>query len=258
MSQNTVSQSKKWTAVALCAAVLLLSGCKTEVYQGLSEDQANAMMSVLLKNGIVPEKTITKEGYTLAVENNRVAQTLDLMRNNNLPREDYQNMGEIFSAEGMISSATEEHARMTYALSQELSETFSKIDGVLTSRVHVVMEQRDIASGKTTPASAAIFLRHLPDSVAPTLIPRMKQLTANAVPGLSQNNVSVMLVPVRDTITSPILDADLPGSSFFGAGFWGLFGVLLALAAGGGFWWFKGRRPANPAQAPAAEPKAKE
>ena len=41
---------------ALCLvcvlAVLLLAGCKAEIYQGLSENQANTMLSVLLRHGI--------------------------------------------------------------------------------------------------------------------------------------------------------------------------------------------------------------
>lgn len=210
------------TCLAAAAAVLVLAGCKTEVYQGLSEQQANSMMAVLLKNGIEPEKTSTKNGWTLSVESDRVAQTLELMRDHNLPRADYETMGGIFSAKGMISSATEEKARMTYALSQELSETFSTIDGVLTSRVHVVLEQQDLATGKTTPASAAVFLRHTPESQAPNLVPRIQVLTANAVPGLSQERVSVMLVPVRETITTPIYDArstrgDVNKFFFFGS-----------------------------------------
>lgn len=175
-------RAARLTAAGLAAA-LLLAGCKTEVYQNLTETQVNAMMSVLLKNGIEPEKTATKNGYALSVESDRVAQTLELMRDSNLPRADYETMGGIFAAKGMISSATEEKARMTYALSQELSETFSTIDGVLTSRVHVVLETQDLATGKTTPASAAVFLRHTPDSQAPNLVPRIQQLTANAVPG---------------------------------------------------------------------------
>ena len=65
----------------LCAcAALMLAGCKTEVYRGLTESQANAMMAVLLKNGIEPEKTADKEGYAIAVESDRVTQTLELMR----------------------------------------------------------------------------------------------------------------------------------------------------------------------------------
>lgn len=229
------------TVMTALAVIMLLAGCKTEVYQGLTETQANAMMSVLLKNGIEPEKTQTKAGYTLAVESDRVAQTLELMRDHNLPREDYETMGGIFAAKGMISSATEEKARMTYALSQELSETFSTIDGVLTSRVHVVLETQDMATGKTTPASAAVFLRHTPDSQAPNLIPRIQTLTANAVPGLAQERVSVMLVPVRETITTPILDAraaksDVSRYLFFGAiGFF----ILSLLGMGGAYWWWK-------------------
>ena len=118
----------KAVIAAACVAALL-AGCKSEVYKGLTETQANAMMSVLLKNGIDSEKEYSKTGYSLRVDSDKVVQTLELMRRNNLPREDFQNMGQIFAAKGMISSSTEEQARMTYALSQELSDTFSSIDG---------------------------------------------------------------------------------------------------------------------------------
>lgn len=212
----------------LCAcAALMLAGCKTEVYRGLTESQANAMMAVLLKNGIEPEKTADKEGYAIAVESDRVTQTLELMRENNLPRSEFDTMGDVFAAKGMISSATEEKARMTYALSQELSDTFSRIDGVLTARVHVVLQNEDLATGKTTPASAAVFLRHTPDSQAPGLVARIRELAANAVPGLSPDRVSVMLVPVRETITVPMLEEETAkGSSSL------LYGTLGALIVG--------------------------
>ncbi len=198
------SRLRRPLLIAASAAVLLLAGCKSEVYQGLTENQANAMMSVLLKHGITPVKESAKAGYTLSVESDQVVQTLELMRENNLPRSDFETMGDIFSAKGMISSATEEQARLTYALSQELSDTFSRIDGVLTARVHVVLGQQDLGTGKVTPPSAAVFLRHTPQSQAPHLVARIRELTANAVPGLKQENVSVMLVPVRDTATVPM------------------------------------------------------
>ena len=202
----------------LCAcAALMLAGCKTEVYRGLTETQANAMMAVLLKNGIEPEKTSDKDGYSIAVESDRVTQTLELMRENNLPRSEFDTMGNVFAAKGMISSATEEKARMT----------FSRIDGVLTARVHVVLQTEDLATGKTTPASAAVFLRHTPDSQAPGLIARIRELAANAVPGLSPDRVSVMLVPVRETITVPMLEEEtVKGNSSL------LYGALGALIVG--------------------------
>lgn len=228
--------AKRPVLIAALASVLVLAGCKTEVYRGLSETQANAMVALLMKNGIQPEKTSEKDGYTISVERSRVSQTLELMRENSLPRADYENMGQIFAAKGMISSATEERARMTYALGQELSETLSQIDGVLTARVHVVLENRDLATGKTTPASAAVFLRYMPDSQVPNFVPNIRVLAAKAVPGLDQANVSVMLVPVRDTVTVPLLDSAPAGGSRWFAALTGVLVVLL-LAAGGALGW---------------------
>ena len=237
---------------ASLAVTLALVGCKSEVYQGLTEQQANAMMSVLLRNGIDTEKTSTKTGYTLSVDSDKVVQTLELMRQNSLPQADFENMGQIFAAKGMISSATEEQARMTYALSQELSETFAQIDGVLTARVHVVLGTQDLGTGKTTEPSAAVFLRHTPASQAPHLISRVRELAANAVPGLKQENVSVMLVPVRDTITVPMLEQKPPVDEKFVktalAAAAGILALAIAALAGAAVLFVRARRPKKDSQ----------
>ena len=197
---------------ALCLvcvlAALLLTGCKAEIYQGLSENQANTMLSVLLRHGIAAEKIAAKSDFSIAVEEKQIVQALEILRENSLPREDFQSLGQVFSAQGMISSTTEEQARLAYALSQELSDTFSRIDGVLTARVHVVLGQTDLATGNVTPPSAAVFLRHTPESQATRLISHIRELTANAVPGLMQDKVSVMLVPVRETVSVPRPDKE--------------------------------------------------
>ena len=190
------------------ALMLALLGCKAEIYQGLNEEQANTILSVLLRHGILAEKNTSKNGCSIAVEESQIVQTLDILRENSLPREEFQNLGKVFSAQGMISSGTEEQARLAYALSQELSDTFSRIDGVLTARAHVVLSQHAAATGNVTPPSAAVFLRHTPESQATRLISSIRELTANAVPGLAQEHVSVMLVPVRETVTVPMPQQD--------------------------------------------------
>ena len=193
---------------ALCAvllpAALLLAGCKAEIYQGLQESEANTMLSVLLRHGISAEKKSAKAGYTISIDDRNIVQALEILRQNSLPRDDYKSMGQVFSAQGMISSATEEQARLSFAISQELANTFSRIDGVLTARVHVVLGHTDLGTGTSTPASVAVFLRHTPESQATRLISNIRELAANAVPGLSQDNVSVMLVPVRETVSVPM------------------------------------------------------
>ena len=45
----------------LLSLLLLLSGCKVEMYSGLSEDQANQMLSTLLRRGIEAEKQAARE-----------------------------------------------------------------------------------------------------------------------------------------------------------------------------------------------------
>ena len=103
----------------------------------------------------------------------------------------------------MISSSSEGQARLAYALSQELADTFSRIDGVLTAPVHVVLGVNDPVNNIKVEPSAAVFLRHTPDSPVVNLVPEIRELTASAVASLKYDNVSVMLVPVRESVTVP-------------------------------------------------------
>ena len=219
--------------VALLLCICLL-GCQVEVYKGLTEEQVNTMLSTLLRRGIKAEKVAEgKTGFTLVVDESHFVQTLEILKENSLPRESYQNLGTVFSGQGMISSASEEQARMAYAISQELSDTFSRIDGVLTARVHVVLPAADQASDTRTPPSAAVFLRHTPDSPVVSLVSKIRELTAKAVPNLDFEHVSVMLVPVRETVSVPLQ----PASTFLGLPFlpengtpYALIGALILLA----------------------------
>lgn len=190
--------------LALLIICLCLAACKVEVYGGLSEDQANLMLSALLKRGIdVTKENKGKNGFTIMVEENQLVQALDILQENSLPQEKYKNIGEVFSGQGMISSPSEEDARMAYAIAQELSETFSRIDGVLTARVHVVMGKVDEAVNLRIAPSVGVFIRHNPDSVVINMVSHIREISARSVPGLTADNVSVMLVPVRETVTVP-------------------------------------------------------
>lgn len=232
--------TRRWlrplVAFLLC---VLLCGCQVEVYRGLTEGQVNVMLSTLLKRGIKAEKIAAgKAGFSLAVDERQLVQTLEILNENNLPRPAYDNLGKIFSGQGMISSASEEQARLAYAISQELSDTFSRIDGVLTSRVHVVLGGTDEGGENRILPSAAVFLRHNPDSPVVNLVPKIRELAAKAVPDLDYERVSVMLVPVRGQVSVPIQ----PAPTFMGLPFlpengppYALIGaglVLLTVAVG--------------------------
>ncbi|MDY0273969.1 MAG: type III secretion inner membrane ring lipoprotein SctJ [Desulfomicrobium sp.] len=213
MLESTFLVLKKLTArnnyaylVLLLMLVLVLTGCKTEIYQQLTEDQANAMLTVLLKHNIDAQKVMQgKKGFSITVDKKQLVQALEILKENNLPGSDFSSLGQIFSGQGMISSPAEEQIRLAYAISQELADTFSRIDGVLTARVHVVPATADQTVEHKTPPSAGVFLRHLPDSPVTELVPRIRELTAKAVPNLNPDKVSVMLVPVREKVSVPML-----------------------------------------------------
>jgi len=191
--------------IAIVVCSVFLTACQVEIYQGLDENQANSMLTLLLKHGIHAEKVSAgKKGFSISVDDKTTIQALEILRENNLPRENFDSLGKVFTGQGMISSAAEEQARLSFALSQELADTFSRIDGVLTSRVHVVLASTDQTTGEHTPPSAGVFLRHTPESQVTTLVPNIRELTSKSIPGLTYDQVAVMLVPVRETVGVPM------------------------------------------------------
>jgi type III secretion protein J len=189
--------------------LLLLSACKVELFSGLGEHEANDMMAALLRRGIPAEKAPGLEGtYVLMVEEARFAEAVELLKMQGFPREPFASIGEVFKKEGLISSPLEERVRFVYALSQELSATLSEIDGVLSARVHVVLPDNALSTGKIVPSSAAVFIRHLAENSVDELVPQIKMLVTNSIEGLAYDKVSVVLFPV---VVPPELDrpADL-------------------------------------------------
>jgi type III secretion protein J len=187
----------------------LLAGCQLELYSGLDEEEANKMLMILLAQDFDAAKVDKgKNGFALTVEKKQTVMALELLSANGHPRTKHESMGSVFSGQGMISTPVEEQSRLAYALSQELSETFSKIDGVLTARVHVVLTARDQSGNVSSPATAAVLIRHLPDSPVMNLTPKIKEISSKSVPGLSENSVSIMLIPVRIDMVFPTMPAN--------------------------------------------------
>jgi type III secretion protein J len=177
---------------------LALAGCQVELFTGLSEREANEMLAILLRAGIDADKITAAEGLmTLNVDEKRFAEAVDLLKRQGYPRETFASIGEVFKKEGLISSPLEERVRFVYALSQELSQTISEIDGVLSARVHVVLPNNELAMENIVPSSAAVFIRHQADVPLDRLIPQIKMLVTNSIQGLAYDKVSVILFPVE-------------------------------------------------------------
>ncbi|CDX17010.1 EscJ/YscJ/HrcJ family type III secretion inner membrane ring protein [Mesorhizobium sp. LCM 4577] len=178
--------------------LLILSGCKDDLYTKLQERDANEMLAILLDNGVDAVRVAAKDGTsTLQVENEQVAFSINLLNAKGLPRQVFKNLGEIFQGSGLIASPTEERARYVYALNEELSHTISEIDGVFSARVHVVLPDNDLLRERATPSSASVFVRHDANINVSALLPQIKMLVANSIQGLSYDKVEVVFVPAE-------------------------------------------------------------
>lgn len=79
------------------------------------------------------------------------------------------------------------------ALEGELSRTLGSFEGVRSSRVHLVLPQRELFSRDTRPSSASVFIALNPNArMSKEQIASIQHLVASAVPELKPTNVSII------------------------------------------------------------------
>ncbi len=247
MKQGFV-QSFRYTIV--CLVTFLLLGCKVELYSGLDEREGNEMLAILLDNNIPSEKLVDKDKVvTIMVNSPDVSRSVKVLSSLGFPKEKYSSIGDIFPKDGLISSPTEERARYTYSMSQELSSTLSMIDGVVTARVHVVLPQeQDSLTDVNYPSSASVFIKYTPELELAGLVPKVKTLVANSIEGLSLEKITVSLFPATrlnsgnfsgpSTESVMFIDVDSQSAGMVRVMLYSLIALLIAaLGAGGYFFW---------------------
>ena len=241
--------------------LVLLAACsQQELYGQLNERQANEMVAVLRNAGLVAEKTPARDGKAFVVSTSAhdFSRAVEVLHAGGFPRDSFDTLGQVFKKEGFVSSPTEERARFTHALSQELSNTLSNIDGVVQARVHVSVPERNPLADKPTPATASVFIKHRPGTDLSQQVGKIKGLVVNAMEGLPYDNVTVAMFPAE-----PIPPA-APRSALAVA--WANYGSLIVVLAAAGalavliagvmMWRQRRLPPASPAPAVAVPPPA--
>ena len=209
---------------ALCA-------CQESLYSGLNEKDATAMMATLMEQGISCQKLQSKAGWDLKVDKADLPASVRFLEREGYPRHEYKDVGQIFGAKGLISSPQEDRIRYIFAQSQEIAETIAQMDGVLTSRVHLVLPENDPLSDSLKPSSASVFVKYLPQSTVPRNATLIRQLVLNGVEGLTMDKVSVITVPGTkfEAISAP--SVHLAGLELYQSS----LGPLMGIAAGAAF-----------------------
>jgi type III secretion protein J len=238
-----------WRCTVAILAVAGLCSCKSELYGHLDERDANEMLAVLFSAGIHADKTTPDEKtWTVEVADHELPAALRIVATHGLPREQFVNVGEVFKKEGLISTPSEERIRYIYAVSQELSNTLSQIDGVIVARVHPVIPANDPLATEIRPSSASVFIKYRRDADVEALAPPIKNLIMRSIEGLHYENISLTFVPAEKT-AEPVISAPevqgAPVKAMVGGG----IGMMLMLAlAGLGLVWnryWPGRMPVS-------------
>lgn len=195
-------------AVALVLSILAACNANVALYSAAPEAEANELVAALLDAGIPAKKSPGKDGVAVEVPAADVGRALDTLRARGLPKERFDGMGQIFRREGLVSSPLEERARYVYALSQELANTLSKMDGVLIARVHVVLPERGGIGEPATASTAAVFIKHQAGYSLDALAPQIRKLVTHAIPSLTEERVSIALIEAQPGLEDPVSPAE--------------------------------------------------
>jgi type III secretion protein J len=199
MRVSQLCVSKRWSAwMGMLLACLLLAGCGgTALYSAVDERQANEMMGALIGSGIQAQKkpSATKVGWDVFVSEGDIPQAMAVLGSRGLPRQNYQNLGDIFKKEGFASSATDERGRYLHALQQEITQTLTMLPGVAQARVHLALPERDPLGGSNGKTSAAVWIFEQPGANVRDREADIKIVVKDGVEGLTDiNQVSVKFV----------------------------------------------------------------
>ncbi len=182
-------------------AMLALAGCRVEVHDNLTQRDANEIAALLMFANIDAKRIENKDGtFAVEVPEGDFAPAVQLINESGLPRPVFKSMVDVFENDRLIASPSEERARLAYAVSQELSQTVSEIDGVVSARVHLATPALDPLGRRVSKSSASVAIHHEATLSTEGMVPRIKLLVSHAVDDLEYEDVLVALFPVKRTM----------------------------------------------------------
>jgi type III secretion protein J len=178
--------------LVLLGLLLSLTACKIELYNGLNEEEANQMLALLILRNIDADKQMGKSGdISLRVEKEQFVNAVELLRQNGYPKRKTDTMADLFPSGQLVTSPTQEQAKMLYLKEQQLEKMLNSMDGVIQAQVSIA-DSGDKDNNTPMP-SAAVFIKYSPDTNLANREAEIKSLIHDGVPNLRPENISVVL-----------------------------------------------------------------
>lgn len=226
-----------WRMPVVLVVASLTAACQSELYRGLNQRDANAMLALLVRHGIEARReSVDATTFRVTVPEKDVTRAIDLLRAAGLPRESFQSFGEVFRGDGLVVSPYEQRIRMMFAQNQELTRTITGIDGVVSARVHVVVPELDLRGQPQTKPTASVAVHYRPGVDTSELAAKIRTMVANGVQGLAYRDVALSFFTAQE-----LAGSELPAPAV------GPAATPVAAPAS---------RPVVPRAAPVAEPPA--
>ena len=203
---SAMSRARACAMGCVLAAALVVSGCTSEIYHGLGEQEANEIIVALEQSGIEASKQADPAGDGLwvvtAPEHARV-EAWRVLESQGLPRPAVKGVGEVYPSGGLIPTESEERALLQYTTAQELRRGLLKLDGVVDAHINLVLPKRArVQLPGTVPPKprASVVLRYQArgegeEASAPVSVEEVKALVSGGVQDLDGADVVVVMKP---------------------------------------------------------------
>lgn len=188
--------------VVLCAFLMVGCAGKEELVHGLTEPEANQIVSVLEHKGIKTMKEREEGGrivvYKIVVGGADAQEARKILVDNQLPRPKVTDFDKMYDPANkpLIPTATQERAEYFMALHGHIANKLRTIPGVVEAHVTIQKPERDIVrevNEKAPPATASVTITYnLVNGKTPFKIEDVQRLVAACVESLDPSNVIVL------------------------------------------------------------------
>jgi type III secretion protein J len=191
--------------VCCCLVVLILvAACgRIELYQNLTEEEANEILVLLSENNIRPikKKVVVQNetSYTIEVREADMVKARSLLLQHNLPRHRELGLTGVYKEKGLIPTPDEQKARFLLALKGEIINSLERIPQVIDADVVLNIPVKDeFASADAQQLqrpTASVVIKVKPDAVGLEAVtePKIQQFVSNAVEGMNPRDVTVII-----------------------------------------------------------------